>query len=196
MYDCVHVVASPQSSSNWDWMTQFAVIYNHISISIDLDWNIQAKVAIFIRWPAAMEKHFHPGLWRWHSSPPTQFDQSDHTRPSLRHHWSIYVDQFGYDAANSGEIIYRRRRSSLRASSAMKIRPILLIPLQNASTKRAYFILHSQWFPHETIQSWLRSTCCVEWIEVEELLLIDTRAQRFDLLGNGGRNSPRHKMRD
>ena len=52
-------------------------------------------------------------------TPPLNFDQSDHTRPSLRHHWSIYVDRFGYGAANSGEISHRRRRSSLAASSVM-----------------------------------------------------------------------------
>jgi hypothetical protein len=131
MNDCVRVVASSQSSSKWDWTTQFAVIYNHLSISIDLDWNIQAKVALFIRCPAAMEKHFH----HWavevtFLTPPLNFDQSDHTRPSLRHHWSIYVDQFGYDATNSGEIIHRRRRSSLAAARSWEFDLFLLLPLQ------------------------------------------------------------------
>jgi hypothetical protein len=31
-------------------------------------------------------------------TPPLNFDQSDHTQRSLRHHGLIFVDQFGYDA--------------------------------------------------------------------------------------------------
>ena len=43
-------------------------------------------------------------------TPPLDFDQSGHTQPTLRHHGSIYVDRFGYDAANRGEMNHRRRR--------------------------------------------------------------------------------------
>jgi hypothetical protein len=58
-----------------------------------------------------MEKHFY----HWavvemtFLTPPPDFDQSGHTQPSPRHHGSIYVDQFGYDAANSGEMNHHRR---------------------------------------------------------------------------------------
>ena len=41
--------------------------------------------------------------------PPLDFDQSGHTQPSLRQHGSIYVNRFGYAAANSGEMSHRRR---------------------------------------------------------------------------------------
>ena len=88
------------------------VIYNHLLISTDLDWIIQAKVAIFIRCPATMEKHFHHwAVEMTFLTPPLDFDQSGHTQPSPRHHGSIYVDRFGYDAANSGEMSRRRRWS-------------------------------------------------------------------------------------
>jgi hypothetical protein len=46
-------------------------------------------------------------------TPPLDFDQSGQTQPSPRHHGSIYVDWFGYDAASSGEMNHRRLRSSL-----------------------------------------------------------------------------------
>ena len=86
-------------------------IYNHLSISNDLDWIIQAKVAIFIRCSAASEKHFHHwAVEMTFLTPPLDFDQSGHTQPTLRHHGSIYVDRFGYDAANRGEMNHRRRR--------------------------------------------------------------------------------------
>jgi hypothetical protein len=52
---------------------QFAVIYNHLLISANLDWIIQAKVAIFIRCSAASEKHFHHWAVGGISHSPTQF---------------------------------------------------------------------------------------------------------------------------
>ena len=45
-------------------------------------------------------------------TPPLNFDQSDHTQPSLRHHGSISIAWLGYDAANSGEMSRRRRLGS------------------------------------------------------------------------------------
>jgi hypothetical protein len=51
-------------------------------------------------------------------TPPLDFDQSCHTQPSPRHHGSIYIDRFGYDAANSGEMNHHRRAGAvLRTSS-------------------------------------------------------------------------------
>jgi hypothetical protein len=89
--------------------------YNNISISTDLDWIIQAKVAIFIiRCSAASGKTFTTGRWTVEMTflpPPLDFDQSGHTQPSLRHHGSIYVDRFGYDATNSGEMSHRRHQA-------------------------------------------------------------------------------------
>jgi hypothetical protein len=41
-------------------------------------------------------------------TPALNFDQSDHTRPTLRHHGSIFIACFGYDAAISGEMSRRR----------------------------------------------------------------------------------------
>ncbi len=93
-------------------------IYNYLSISTDLDWIIQAKVAIFIRFSAASEKHFHHwAVEMTFLTPPLDFDQSGHTQPSPRHHGSIYVDRFGYDAASSGEMNHRRRRRGSWTSS-------------------------------------------------------------------------------
>jgi hypothetical protein len=43
-------------------------------------------------------------------TPPLNFDQSDHTRPPLRHYGSIFISCFGYDAAISGEMIRRHHR--------------------------------------------------------------------------------------
>jgi hypothetical protein len=69
---------------------------------------------LFIRCSAASEKHFHHwAVEMTFLTPPLDFDQSGHTQPSPRHHGSIYVDRFGYDAASSGEMNHRRRRSSL-----------------------------------------------------------------------------------
>jgi hypothetical protein len=52
-----------------------------------------------------MEKHFHHwAVEMTFLTPPLNFDQSGHTQPSPRHHGSIYVDRFGYDAASSGEM--------------------------------------------------------------------------------------------
>jgi hypothetical protein len=48
-------------------------------------------------------------------TPPHNFDQSDHTGPSLRHHGSIFMDRFGYDAAYSSEMSRRHRWSRATA---------------------------------------------------------------------------------
>jgi hypothetical protein len=61
-----------------------------------------------------MEKLFHHwAVEMTFLTPPLDFDQSGHTQPSPRHHGSIYVDRFGYDAASSGEMNHHRRRSRL-----------------------------------------------------------------------------------
>jgi hypothetical protein len=61
-----------------------------------------------------MEKLFHHwAVEMTFFTPPLDFDQSGHTQLSLRHHGSMYVDRFGYDAASSGEMNHHRRRSSL-----------------------------------------------------------------------------------
>jgi hypothetical protein len=41
-------------------------------------------------------------------TPQLNIDQSDHTRPSLKHHGLTFVDRFGYDAANNGKMSRHR----------------------------------------------------------------------------------------
>jgi hypothetical protein len=61
-----------------------------------------------------MEKLFHHwAVEMTFFTPPLDIDQFGHTQPSPRHHGSIYVDRFGYDALSSGEMNHRRRRSRL-----------------------------------------------------------------------------------
>jgi len=55
-----------------------------------------------------MEKHIH--CWvvvATFLTPPLDFYQINHTEPSLRHHGSIFIACFGYDAAISGEMSRR-----------------------------------------------------------------------------------------
>ena len=47
--------------------------------------------------------------------PPLDFDQTDHTGPSLRHHGSIFIVRFRHAAANSSEMSRRPQTERQRA---------------------------------------------------------------------------------
>jgi hypothetical protein len=86
-----------------------------LSISIVLYWNIQYKVALLER--RCCRHGNMVAATATFLTPPLKFDQADHTQPSLRHHGSILVACFGYDAAISGKMIRRPHRHGKTFSS-------------------------------------------------------------------------------
>ena len=80
--------------------------------------------------------------------PPLDFDRTDHTGPSLRHHGSIFIVRFRHAAANSSEMSRRPQTERQRArdgndSEMNFVRIYQFLFSSNASTQRASYVFYT-----------------------------------------------------